>query len=68
MGSIADLDVYLFFAIQSTVIALSLLIILWSARGIAVYLFLLSELFSALHYMTFPYAEAGKAGFGLMGT
>jgi len=68
MGSIADLDVYLIFAIQSTVIALSLLIILWSARGIAVYLFLLSELFSALHYVTFLYAEAGKAGFGLMGT
>jgi len=68
MGSIAGSDAYLIFAIQSAVLAVVSLGILWSARGTAVYLYLSSGLFATLYYAAFLVAEAGEAGFGLIGS
>ncbi len=68
MGSIAGSDAYLIFAIQSAVLAVVSLGILWSARGTAVYLYLSSGLFTTLYYAAFLVAEAGEAGFGLIGS
>ncbi len=60
MGSIAGSDAYLLYAIQSAILTVVTLGILWSARNTAVYIYLLSSVLGAGYFLAF--ALAGPAG------
>ena len=63
MGSIAGSDAYLILAVQSTIMAVLSLGILWSVRGTAVYLYLLSFWFGGVYFAAFGLRQDETEGY-----